>query len=449
MKKILFDFGNKIGKIKNMNSVGQPPIDGISTGYFHFLTEANMKYSRLHDVGGPFGRNMFVDIPNIFRDFEADVNDESSYDFTFTDIVIKGLIDAKVEPIFRLGVTIENYAAIKSYRIDPPKDYNKWAQICEHIVLHYNEGWADGFKYNIRYWEIWNEPDNEPYPEKNPMWTGSMEDYFRLYDVASKHLKVCFGDKIKVGGYGSCGLWLLFHNPKAYGIDIDVDIKPSRPEQDKYNMKFFLGFLSYVKEHNSPLDFFSWHSYSPVKLVECMADYISDKLSEYGFSKTEIMLNEWNPNFEYGKLGSSEACACAAAVMCSMQNRKVDILCYYDARMQASLYGGLFNAYTEKPFCAYYAFLAFGEMLKLGDQTVCEFEREEGIYVLSASDGKNNMVMITNIQKNDVDFETNCDNMDVYLIDKEHIYEKTKYNSGCFTLKSNQVAVLKNRDWRE
>lgn len=445
MTVVTVDFNRKIGKIKNMNSVGQPPIEGISTGYFHFLTEANMHYSRLHDVGGPFGRNMFVDIPNIFRDFDADVDNEENYDFAFTDILIKGLIDAKVEPIFRLGVTIENYAAIKSYRIAPPKDFNKWARICEHIIMHYNEGWANGFEYNITYWEIWNEPENEPYPEKNPMWTGSMEEFFELYDVASKHLKKCFGDKIKVGGYGSCGLWALFHDPKSYGLDIVVDIKPSRPEQDIYCMKFFHEFLKYIREHSAPLDFFSWHSYSPVSLVECMAEYISKQLEESGFGDSEIMLNEWNPITQYGKLGSSEASATAAAVMCALQNKKVDILCYYDARMQASLYGGLFNAYTEQPFCTYYPFYVFGEMLRLGTQVACEFKKEEGFYALAASDGKENIVMFSNITDKDNVITTNLNDMDVYIIDKEHMYEKTDWNSTEFVIKANQVAVLKNR----
>ena len=87
MKTVKFDFGKTIGKIKPMNSVGQPPLDGVSTEFFKYLKDANMTYSRLHDVGGWFGGNMFVDVPNIFRDFNADVNDPSSYDFTFTDIL--------------------------------------------------------------------------------------------------------------------------------------------------------------------------------------------------------------------------------------------------------------------------------------------------------------------------------------------------------------------------
>ena len=39
------------------------------------LTNANIPYSRLHDVNGNFGGGRFVDIPNIFRNFDADVDD--------------------------------------------------------------------------------------------------------------------------------------------------------------------------------------------------------------------------------------------------------------------------------------------------------------------------------------------------------------------------------------
>ena len=66
-----FNFDKKRGKIKPMHAVGQPPfcldLNKIYSGMFHYLKEANIPYSRMHDVGGPFGQNLFVDIPNIFR----------------------------------------------------------------------------------------------------------------------------------------------------------------------------------------------------------------------------------------------------------------------------------------------------------------------------------------------------------------------------------------------
>ena len=152
-------FNKVTGDIKPVNGVGQPPIYGwVHTDLFHYLKEAGIPYSRLHDVGGPFGMNVYVDIPNIFRDFDADENDPESYDFAFTDILLKGLVDNGVEPYYRLGVTIENAQYIKPYRIVPPKDFAKWARICEHIILHYTQGWADGYCMDISHGEIWNEP---------------------------------------------------------------------------------------------------------------------------------------------------------------------------------------------------------------------------------------------------------------------------------------------------
>ena len=85
MATIQIDFGKKIKPMKPMHGMGQPPLLGINSSLFHYYKEAGVPYSRLHDVGGCYGENRFVDIPNIFRDFDADVNDPASYDFVFTD----------------------------------------------------------------------------------------------------------------------------------------------------------------------------------------------------------------------------------------------------------------------------------------------------------------------------------------------------------------------------
>ncbi len=141
MADLKIDFNKTIGRIKPMHGVGQPPILGTSFEMFRYLTDAGIPYSRLHDVGGPYGGFRWVDIPNIFRDFDADETKPENYDFAFTDRLITALIEAGIEPVYRLGVTIENAVDIKTYRIDPPKDYNKWARICEHIIrLHRGVG---------------------------------------------------------------------------------------------------------------------------------------------------------------------------------------------------------------------------------------------------------------------------------------------------------------------
>ena len=154
------DFGKSIGSMKPMYGVGQPPMIGQLGDWsmMHYLKEAGVPYSRLHDVGGWMGRGLYVDIPNLFPDFDADESDPENYRFAYTDDIMKVLVANGVEPYFRLGVSIENFASrgFPRIRTVPPNDYAKWARICEHVVRHYTEGWADGFTMKVSHWEIWN-----------------------------------------------------------------------------------------------------------------------------------------------------------------------------------------------------------------------------------------------------------------------------------------------------
>ena len=76
--------------------------------------------------------------------------------------------------------------------------YKRQAQICIGIIRHYTQGWADGFTFDVPYWEIWNEPDNNL--TKPDMWIGEPDTYYRLYETAAKVIKAAF-PSIKVGGY--------------------------------------------------------------------------------------------------------------------------------------------------------------------------------------------------------------------------------------------------------
>lgn len=37
-----------------MHAVGQPPMIGLNSDYMHYLAEAHIPYTRLHDAGGSF-----------------------------------------------------------------------------------------------------------------------------------------------------------------------------------------------------------------------------------------------------------------------------------------------------------------------------------------------------------------------------------------------------------
>jgi len=396
--KIQANLHNTVGTIKPMHGVGQPPFLGTSFDMFHYLTEARVPFSRLHDVGGAYGGFRWVDVPNIFRDFDRDPTDPDAYDFAFTDLLITALVESGVEPFFRLGVTIENDAAIRAYRIYPPADNHKWAVICEHIIRHYTEGWANGFHYSIRYWEIWNEPDNYEEIMENQMWRGTKEQYFALYEAASGHLKACF-PHLKIGGYASCGF---------YAINESFVASANSSPRYEYFMEFFDAFLAYIRAHGCPLDFFSWHSYDGIENNRAYAHYARRRLDEAGYTETETTCNEWN--CEVPARGTARHAAVTCAMMLMFQDTPLDSAMFYDAGFSVIPYASLFNPLTAQPFPTYYAFRAFGELYRLGGQLAVTVDGDASdVYAVGAREGGEACILMANVGAADVPLTLEAD----------------------------------------
>ena len=375
-----------IGKMKPMHGVGQGPFSGVDFHLFKHLKDAGIPFSRLHDVGGAYGMNRYVDIPNIFRNFDKDATDPANYDFVFTDLLIAALVENGVEPFFRLGVTIENYAKIKAYNIYPPADNHKWAVICEHIIRHYTEGWANGFHYNIRYWEIWNEPDNYEDMYENQMWRGTKEQYYELYNVASKHLKKCF-PHLMIGGYGSCGFYAI--------ADSFMSSAKSSPRME-YFIEFLDGFFDYIKKNNCPLDFFSWHSYDGIKNNQQYAAYARRRLDEAGYTETQTFCNEWNTEVEIGR--TPHHAALCAGMLAALQSMPLDGAMFYDARLNITTYAGLFEPFKGEPTHAYHAFKEYNELYRLGTQCEIIYD-EDPVYAVAATNENRAAMLIANTSK--------------------------------------------------
>ena len=371
----------QIGKIKELHGVNCAPYTANGgkkqariLNVFGFLKTPR---SRLHDCCGAYGGKYFVDVPNIFRDFDADENDPNNYDFYYTDEYIGAIIHSGAQIVYRLGVTIE--WGSKKYTTNPPKDFNKWARICEHIIMHYNEGWADGYNYDIEYWEIWNEPENP-----DSMWTGTKEQFFDLYKTSSIYLKSRF-PKIKIGGYGSCGFYAVF--------------RPNMSEFYKGFVTYFEDFLRFCKENLCPLDFFSWHIYtSNVNEIILSANHVRDKLDEYGFTNTESHLNEWNYGPEGGGFDNMDTMVGAGflsqALICMQNESSVDLAQYYCLSASAT-YNGMLYQRTNKFTPVIYVFKFFEELFELGNQIPIHRE-EDDPYVLGATNGEISKILISN-----------------------------------------------------
>ena len=271
MEILKFDLNSSGNNFKILNATNGGPWhrryanDQFRSNFADYKS-ARIPYSRNHDsaVCGIYGGPYSHDITYIFPDFDADPYDAESYDFACTDESILVCLDAGTETFFRLGQTIEHQ--IKKHGTVPPEDFKKWAVICEHIIRHYNEGWADGYKLNIKYWEIWNEADLDPDDSSNKRtWGGTKAEFFDLFEITTKHLKECFPD-LKIGGPA------LAHN-EEWAED----------------------FLQEMQKRNVPLDFFSWHIYctEPVHMAQ-KAERIKTLLNKYGYENSESILNEWN-----------------------------------------------------------------------------------------------------------------------------------------------------------
>jgi len=388
--EITIDFGASAGRIKPLHGVNNAPIR--IGGDQREFRQAGIPSVRLHDACGSWGGTHYVDIPNIFPDFEADENDPKSYDFAFTDAFLKPIVAAGSDIFYRLGVTIETRGSIRAYNIYPPKDFAKWARVCEHVVRHYNEGWANGFKWNIVYWEVWNEP------ESRAMWRGTRQQFYDLYGTVARHLKACFPN-IKVGGYGSCGFYLT-DDPQNLEGHFAGDTRLMETF-----IPWFRDFCAYVTAPatRAPLDFFTWHYYRSNEVVQPQrlaghARFVRETLDGFGLAKTESILDEWNSTAHgFEGMKTMPGASFCADMFCQLQAASVDMAHYYDALPQRA-YCGLFRFPSQETTPTYEAFRAWNELYRLGGSAKVDCA-EAHFNAAAATDGKAFAVLLVNTRE--------------------------------------------------
>lgn len=434
MNTLKFDLTKKEGNFKILNATNGGPwhkrhaTDQYRSNFEAYKT-AKIPYSRNHDscsmgiYGGPYSH----DITRIFPNFDADVNDPASYDFACTDESILVTLDAGTETFFRLGQTIEHQ--IKKHGTIPPKDFNKWAVICEHIIRHYNEGWADGFNLNIQYWEIWNEPDLDPDDSTNKRtWGGTKAQFFDMYEIAAKHLKKCF-PHLKIGGPALA-----------------------------WNLEWANDFLSEMNKREVPIDFFSWHIYctEPTQMLE-RADNIKNLLNKHGYENAESILNEWNyvkgwsDEFKYSiqSIHGMKGAAFTMACISEAQPSSIDMLMYYDTRPSA--FCGAFDYYTYEPLKGYYPLKWYGMFYDMKAEIRCE-TKLPNIYTLCGIDENEKLLsVITHYTDNDAEEEKiitvdfgKTGRYEIYLLDENHDAELVDTTDELtFTLKNNTCIMIK------
>lgn len=381
------DAGKIIGEIRSFQGLNGPPspvMAGLPT-LIEQYKKLRIDQVRTHDFMGPteidskfaFGNGALTWlIPDtlqragvvragnasiIFPDPTADPEKPESYNFGPTDRVIASIRGSGAAVYYRIG---RSWGA----NINPPDDFDKFADIVKRIAMHYNRGWDNGFHDGIRYWEFWNEPEG--------FWSGTPQQFYELYEKTVRALK-SVDPSLKVGG-----------DAKAFPYD---------------DGGYREGFVDYCAAHHLPLDFYSWHTYAngsadPYDAVRLGKD-IRQMLNAHGYPKAESILSEWNLSADFteaekAELQSAHNAAYIGAVLSYLQDTRIDHAHFY--RGDAA-WMGLFDLHG-KYFKTAYAFEAMGRMLDTPERLSVEGTDTFGYAALAgrSKDGKTIQILISN-----------------------------------------------------
>ena len=179
------------------------------------------------------------------------------HDFAGIDRVYDELMEIGLRPIVELSFmpaalardpaqTVFSYGAI----ISPPKDWDRWAALAGDLAGHLIQRYGRDEVVSRWAFEVWNEPNLEVF------WSGTREEYFRLYDVSARAVKAV-DPGLRVGGPSSAAAGWVWE------------------------------LLGHLQDSGAPLDFLSTHVYGNVPLD------LRPVLGAFGRSGTPIWWTEW------------------------------------------------------------------------------------------------------------------------------------------------------------
>ncbi len=382
------DAGKVIGEIRSFQGLNGPPSPVMAglPSLIEQYKDLRVDQVRTHDFMGPTEIDSKFDLDNglltwlipdnvqragvveagnasiIFPDSKADPEKPESYNFVPTDKVIAAIRASGAQVYYRIG---RSWGA----NINPPDDFDKFARVVKHIAMHYNQGWANGFHYDIRYWEFWNEPEAL-------FWSGTPQQFYSLYEKTARALK-SVDPTLKVGGVA-----------KAFPSD---------------DGGYREGFIDYCAAHHVPLDFYSWHTYAngsadPYDAVR-LAKEIRGILDTHGFPHAESILSEWNLSADFtesekAELQGEHNAAYIGAVLSYLQDTSIDHAHFY--RGDAA-WMGLFDV-KGKYFKTAYTFKAMGKMLDTPQRLAVQGTDTFGFAALAgrSADDKIIQILISN-----------------------------------------------------
>lgn len=264
--------------------------ESVQNQFRDCVNNCDFKYIRFHDM---FGDAMFV--------YSEDKKGNSIYDWQYLDDCYDKIVDIGAKPFVsftympaELAAKKDHYLGYSKFNASPPKDYNSWSELVEKFVRHCIKRY--GIKKVLQWnFEAWNEPDLMfGNPWVTGYWAGTIEEFYKLYEVMARTLKK-INPEIKVGG------------PSTSCFN-DYD------EPGKMKPPYLEEFIKYCSKNKVPLDHVSCHPY-PTNFpndqigmdgfdikhkwreddsLKLDTMYIKNLVENSPFPNVEIHLNEWS-----------------------------------------------------------------------------------------------------------------------------------------------------------
>jgi xylan 1,4-beta-xylosidase len=151
----------------------------------------------------------------VFDDDMKILQPDGSYDFTHFEQVIDWLMENGLSPFIGLSGVPASMAAPD---LPMPADLEKWADMVKELATFIDSRY--GCDAQEWHFEVWREPDH------SPRWSGTQQEYFRLYDLAARAIK-SVNPNLKVGGPGATDpAWVeafvdhVFQPSTDFGLDM-------------------------------------------------------------------------------------------------------------------------------------------------------------------------------------------------------------------------------------
>ena len=404
------DFSEVTGRIRpELHSSGVGPmICSCPAETVEAIRAMGFHAARTHDWALINSNERVCDNHHVFPLEHLDPKDPGSYHFGPTDYLLRRTRDELgAEIFFRLGTSIEHSGPKVHFNTLIPKDFDLVAENFAATVRHYNRGWANGYEWGVRYWEIWNEPDGAntqwclPDGDLGPDGKGDpaksklrREKFAKFFATCAKRLKDEFGDSIKVGG-------------------------PAMTSLAPHMSVWFKDIFRACRDVGTKPDFISWHYY------ENDTDILIDSISRgralcdaNGLPDCELIINEWHYLGEYGWKGlrSLDREERRKSLEGPHSHNNIDSSCFNLAVLSRFQWSGLSQAYwygckhtgawgwKEKSqernklyhgFCIFSDFLRAGEVMCRGD-----IDNPKGPPVLTvlasrSADGRRRTLLVT------------------------------------------------------